>query len=461
MTNNSEPRGLWGHILGSQPTKLQTAFCWLMALSLLMWPLFSFGAIFFFDSSIHSSLDGFCRYGMAYTIWLYPVYIFLLMRIFFRLSKRLRIMLPFYLCPLIPIGVFCLFWMVDTSEYASQKPYGYDASTFKRLNEAYATDVNHVYYNNSILRDAAPATFRAIDNDYAVDSRHVWFDGDSIAGAHPATFVVPAKNSTLRLAHDDHDYYIGRHPLYVADMSTFKYKDGNWAVDSKFVYYLEKAERDGKGKVPVGDYRTFRVLHDFYAADAKNVYFQDEVVEGADPQSFSVMKGQYHYGQDKNRVYCQAYGSPIRDFNALKHKNMDGSMWDAFHTDGTTVYNPELKPMPVGTDFATIHKVEPNRDWYADKAHVYYENRLLPQANPKTFKVFPSHYLSETEVSDINKSFDYSHDGTHVYYRDSLMNGVDLPTFICGHDWVEDQSFAFDKNRYYEGTPSQRHEVLR
>ena len=96
-------------------------------------------------------------------------------------------MLPFYLCPLIPIGVFCLFWMVDTSEYASQKPYGYDASTFKRLNEAYATDVNHVYYNNSILRDAAPATFRAIDNDYAVDSRHVWFDGDSIVGAHPAT----------------------------------------------------------------------------------------------------------------------------------------------------------------------------------------------------------------------------------------------------------------------------------
>lgn len=64
---------------------------------------------------------------------------------------------------------------------------------------------------------------------------------------------------------------------------------------------------------------------------------------------------------------------------------MDDGLWGAYHTDGTTVYNPKLMTMPEGTDFATIHRVESSRDWYADSKHVYYENRLLPGANPKTF----------------------------------------------------------------------------
>ena len=63
---------------------------------------------------------------------------------------------------------------------------------------------------------------------------------------------------------------------------------------------------------------------------------------------------------------------------------MEDGLWNAFHTDGKMVYNPKLMTMPKGTDFATIHKVERYRDWYADNKHVYYENRLLPGANPKT-----------------------------------------------------------------------------
>ena len=140
---------------------------------------------------------------------------------------------------------------------------------------------------------------------------------------------------------------------------------------------------------------------------------------------------------------------------------MEDGLCNAFHTDGKTVYNPKLMTMPKGTDFATIHKVERYRDWYADNKHVYYENRLLSGANPKTFKVLPSHYLSEVEVSTINKSDTYSCDGSHVYYRDSLMSGVDNASFICGYDFVAGQSFAFDKNRYYQGAPNSRIEKLR
>ncbi|MBO4314927.1 MAG: DKNYY domain-containing protein, partial [Prevotella sp.] len=212
---------------------------------------------------------------------------------------------------------------------------------------------------------------------------------------------------------------------------------------------------------PIGDYRSFRVLNHLYAADAKYVYYKNKIVEGADPKTFVVLKGGNNYGQDKNRVYYETRGTTIRNLNALKHKNMDDGLHEAFHTDGKTVYNPELMAMPVGTDFATIHRVERYRDWYADKNRVYYENRLLPEANPQTFRIFPIHYVSEEHVSNNNKDFDYSHDGNRVYYRDSLMRGVDVASFICGYDYVDSISFAFDKNRYYEGCPNPRLEKLR
>jgi hypothetical protein len=117
--------------------------------------------------------------------------------------------------------------------------------------------------------------------------------------------------------------------------------------------------------------------------------------------------------------------------------------------------------MPDGTDFTTLHRVERYRDWYADKNRVYYQNRFLPKANPQTFKLLPSHYVSEDYVSNNNKDISYSCDGNRVYYRDSLMLGVDVASFICGYDYVTSQSFAFDKNRYYQGTPNPQLEKLR
>ncbi|WP_278372342.1 DKNYY domain-containing protein [Segatella bryantii] len=305
-----------------------------------------------------------------------------------------------------------------------------------------------------------PSTFKVLNEHYATDMHHVWFNDNIIEGAEPTTFVIP-NGGISNLAHDAHDYYMGNQPLHVADMGSFRQIDENWALDSLYVYYLDVDVLADKKAVSVGDSRTFKALNGFYAVDAKCVYYKNNIVKGADPASFAVLKGQYRYGQDRHRVYYEAYGSKIRNFNALRHKNMEDGIYNAFHTDGKTVYNPELMAMPVGTDFLTIHKVELFRNWYADSKHVYYENRLLPGANPKTFVIFPSHYVNADYVSDNNKNADYSHDDSHVYYRDSLMSDVDIASFVCGYDFVVEKSFAFDKSRYYEGTPNPRIEKLR
>ena len=432
MKQQNRKKGLTAYILGCEPTFLQKAISWLMVLSLCLWPIGCFMAIFFFDAPIRSTVDEISRLGMAFTIWLYPVYMFPLMILWFRVSKHLGAPWLSCLCPLVPLAVFSLFMSIGASEYAERKPEGYDPLTFKRINDEYAIDANHVYISNEILE-----------------------------GADPATFVAPENDSTKSLSHDAHDYYLRKHPLRVADMGSFVQKSRSWAVDSLYVYYFGLKANLDDNKAPISDFSTFRVINDSYAADAKNVYWHNEIVSGADPGSFAVLKGEYEYGQDKFRVYCKAYGSSIRDLNALRHKNMDGGLWDAFHTDGTTTYNPGLLPMPEGTDFATIHRVERSREWFADKKRVYYKNGVLPEANPQTFKVFKAHYVSDGYVSNNNLDTKYSRDGNHVYYRDSLMAGVDIPSFICGYDFVESQSFAFDKNRYYHGNPNPRLEQLR
>ena len=464
-TEGSNKKGFAARILGEQPTGLQRTVFWLMVLSLLIWPLVAFVALFIYDAPIRSTIDEICRDGMVLTIWLYPFYLLPLIRLWFQLSKCLRATWLFYLCPLIPIIIFFSFVELASSEYAAKKPKGYDHATFERLNESFAKDINHVYFYNEILEDANPKTFRALDEDYSADSRHVWYRKDIIEGANPQTFVAPEKNNSLDisidLAHDDHDYYNQNNPLHVADMGSFKRIDGSWAVDRQNVYYIGLEAEIGKDIVPIGDFRTFRVLNDFYAADAKYVYYKNKVVEGADPKTFVVLDGGNDYGQDKNRVYYQDCGTTIRNLDALKHRKMGNGLYETFHTDGKTVYNPKLMPMPVGTDYKTLHRVERYRDWYADKNRVYYENRLLPDANPHTFKIFPSHYVSEDYVSNNNKNSYYSCDGNRVYYRDSLMLGVDVASFICGYDFVASQSFAFDKNRYYHGSPNPRLEKLR
>lgn len=108
--------GLTTRILGETPSVPQKVFFFLMSLSLILWPLGIFGSIFFFDAPIRSTIDEFCRYGMLLTIWLYPIYLFPLMRIFSLASKRWNIAWLYCLCPIVPALVLEIFWTIGSLE---------------------------------------------------------------------------------------------------------------------------------------------------------------------------------------------------------------------------------------------------------------------------------------------------------------------------------------------------------
>ena len=275
-------------ILGEPPTLFQKIFVWLMILSFWLWLPVSAMSPFLLDAPSRSPADEICRLGLLLSIWLYPIYMFFLIRWSFRFFKKLRVTWLFYFCPLVPVALFYLFYTLTIIAYSDSKPDGCDFGTFERLNARYSLDVNHVYYDNMILSEADPSTFKVLSYDYATDMHHVWYNDIIIDGADPATFVVP-DSKISNLAHDAHDYYMYDRPLYVANIGSFRQIDYNWALDSLNVYYLDYDVLADDTPV-VGDYRTFKVLNEFYAVDSTCVYYKNTIVDGADPATFVVPK---------------------------------------------------------------------------------------------------------------------------------------------------------------------------
>ena len=105
---------LIARILGGTPTILQKVFFILMAFSLILWPLGCYVSIFFFDAPIRSDIDKVSCYGILITIWLYPIYLYPLLRIMFQFSEKLKVTWLYYISPIVPIVVFWLFYSICT-----------------------------------------------------------------------------------------------------------------------------------------------------------------------------------------------------------------------------------------------------------------------------------------------------------------------------------------------------------
>lgn len=454
-----------GRILGGEPSVCQLVYFIAFLISLLLWPMIAFGSIFIFDAPIHNQYDEIARSGIVLTIWAYPILLFLLFRLGFKLSVKSNSQGWYYAMPCIPFMLVVAFCILASSEISQYKPDGYDSETFERIDQSYAKDKNHAYLHNIVIEGALPESFEVVGEGYAKDALHVFFERELVPGADPASFVLGKKPKkeffAIVLAHDNKDYYYCSTPLHVADYESFKLVKDGWYIDRKQVYYEGFLNRElNKRRMPIADYDSFRVLNERYACDDKCVYYTDTIVADADPSTLRVIKDQNVLAQDKYCVYYEGMATEVKNFAKLASHPLKDSR-GTFYTEGSNIYTSDLLKMPEGTDAASLRRVNDYRDWYADKNRVYYENRIIPNVDPRKIEIFPVHYLSENYASNNNKNTLYSHDGTHVYYQDSLIKGVDIATFKCGYDYVDSVSFAFDKNRYYEGHPTPHTEKLK
>ena len=181
-----------------------------------------------------------------------------------------------------------------------------DVATFQVLKSGFAKDAKQVYHLKEIIASAAPKTFEAFDDDYAKDAKHAYHGGDRITD--PGIKVMEQ-----------------------VDAATFKGLKSHYAKDAKRVYF------DG-GVVPEADPQTFEALDYCYGKDAKHAFNWNNVMDGIDLASFTVVgpdnvsgsRFSSGYAKDKNKVYCGSYLVP--DADAASFQAIKGKAWDKSKT---------------------------------------------------------------------------------------------------------------------------------
>ena len=316
-----------------------------------------------------------------------------------------------------------------------------DPSTFEDLGEGYGRDAQHAFLNGNIIKGADGKTFKSLEKRYAIDANHVF---------HYDTIMIVADLKSFKvhgwfLTEDEKDFYWNGHAVHVADKKTFVILGDENAWDTRWAKDKENAYCMGYAPVPLADYESFHpikngFLSGYYAADKYRVYYQDHVVEGADPKSFTEIE--LGIGQDRNRVYTGWKATEIKDYNQL-------SQIGDFYSDGMHIYTSELVIFEAA-DPETFRQIEES-SWYVDKNHVWYNGGLVKDADKSTIQPvrYGNFYNGEKQLSACSS---YGKDKSHVFYKDSIIPGADPASFeIIDFDgsWT-----IFDKNRIYEGVNS-------
>ena len=170
---------------------------------------------------------------------------------------------------------------------------------------------------------------------------------------------------------------------------------------------------DGKN-IPLKDYNSDGKIHSHFIKDKNNVYYQGYKIEGADPNTFEILKGSYF--KDKNNVYKLICSQTING-----RKNKPG---------GNYCYSYSIKKMKEA-DPNTFEALEHGH--FKDKNNVYFYEDKIKGADTKTFE---------------SLKYSYSKDKNNVYYQGKKMQGADPNTFKTNKDYGE----AEDKNhKYYLG----------
>lgn len=172
-TIHKDKRSFLERVCGGEPTGSQRVYFVAFLLSLLLWPMIAFGSIFIFDAPILNQYDEIARYGIVLTIWTYPILLFVLFRLGFKLSERSHSPVWFYAMPWVPFILVVAFYLLGVSELSQYKPENYDSKTVVRIDKPYSKDQNHAYFNNEVIEGALPESFEVLGEGYSRDDFHV------------------------------------------------------------------------------------------------------------------------------------------------------------------------------------------------------------------------------------------------------------------------------------------------
>ena len=298
-----------------------------------------------------------------------------------------------------------------TTVYFQMQDIGADAETFVALDYAFGKDCQKVYYcdtehygwiyekktiNIDTLRKVDAPSYRYLRFDYGKDKNRAFYKNKSFSVEDVASFQVITPDFTR-------DYKRAYYKMKMVDKSdgqTFTMIDEHYASDKSKIYLYDKSD---VYILPCST-KGFKVLKSPFCKDYKSVIYNRTVIYGADPASFVAFGN--GYSRDRSQVF----------FATESIKEADLSSFKIFEGD-------EDNDRP---------------SFYAyDKYSVFWANKVLKGANPKSFWVIGSGYAT---------------DSSQIYYGAQIVKGADVKTFkpsshFDKHTDASDTAYTYLKGR--------------
>ena len=172
--------------------------------------------------------------------------------------------------------------------------------------------------------------------------------------ADPETFETINNNIHINIGKDKNHVFEDAAIIEYADPKTFEQVKEYYWKDKNYVYLLQFGKTDCR--IKNADPKSFKVIKDYnWSLDNKNVYYDFEKINDANPKTFNTLNEKW--GKDNRYYYFQ-------------NKRIDSLDYET--AEIVIAYFKDEPPRPS--------------DYIKDKKHVYFQNILVKDANPKTFK---------------------------------------------------------------------------
>lgn len=272
----------------------------------------------------------------------------------------------------------------------------------------------HIEDNDSvtilqILKDADPSTFKILSNWHCKDKNAVFVKNnqgiiEKIEGSDPDSFKVLSGDR----GKDKYHYYDGPNVVNEANTGTLKQIDEAYTKDNKSVFY-------GGDKIEGADPDSFKLIKSdhplhLYSKDKNNVYYLGRLIEGADSDSFKTIRNGYSRDRD-SLFYCCVDGNKkvvkLEGIDPNSYKHIYGYDWAGVMVDKNNAFfrNQDGKVTIIeGVDLPTFEELFGG--YFKDRSSIYYHDTKIEQADPETFKIkFP--FLKDDPYNAYDKNYRY------------------------------------------------------
>nr|WP_159063735.1 DKNYY domain-containing protein [Thaumasiovibrio occultus] len=349
--------------------------------------------------------------------------------------------------------------------YIISPSFWFDGTIDEEKSNSYYLSYNHqdIYYcrngfwfnlGYTRIEGADLASFEVLDEFYARDKHHLYFQAERIShlvdrdSFEIVSFYVIRDDSRVyvhsdNLRREENDGFI---LIEGADATSFELLDDNWARDKNHYYF---------DFLPVDiDYASFEILTEDLAKDNQSVLMRHDdsykrtEIAGQDIQAFDDT-----YIYDNDRIYW-------RDVEYNDEHNVAKSWMSSIEYQDISSFNVL------------------NREFFVLDNNVYFDAHLLPNANAKTleqlahyayikddkqvfFKQFPLPNADPDSFAIPHHWADYGHDNEHLYYRDQLVaNDVANPTVFDNQSYLKTDHHVYFEGRILAGAKAESFDLL-